>query len=154
MSVSFPVSPKKQEALLQKMLTLGIRESDLEESFVRSSGNGGQNVNKVSTAVRLVHKPSGEEVKCNVYRTQGLNRYKARAILCERLESKTSNLDSNSPGAKRVLKIRKSKEDKARRARKKKERLLQERLQENDLDDSSDEINRIDSIDLTDTTEI
>jgi peptide chain release factor len=134
MSVSFPVSPKKQEALLAKMLTLGIRESDLEESFVRSSGNGGQNVNKVSTAVRLVHKPSGEEIKCNVYRTQGLNRYKARAILCERLESKNSNLDASSPGAKRVLKIRKSKDDKARRARKKKDRLLEEKFKDIDID--------------------
>lgn len=78
---------------------LQIRESDLEESFTRSGGKGGQNVNKVSTAVHIKHKPTGIEVKCSLYRTQGLNRYKARAILCEKVEernSKTSGIISES----------------------------------------------------------
>ena len=88
MSISFPVSPEKQNQLLTRMAKLQIKESDLEESFTRSGGKGGQNVNKVSTAVHLKHKLSGIEVKCSIHRTQGLNRYKARDILCDKLEEK------------------------------------------------------------------
>ena len=90
MAISFPVSPEKQTQLAARMAKLQIKESDLEESFTRSGGKGGQNVNKVSTAVHLKHKPSGIEVKCSIHRTQGLNRYKARAILCDKLEEKNS----------------------------------------------------------------
>lgn len=117
MSLSFPVSPKKLEALRAKMESLGVREADLEESFTRGSGHGGQNINKVSTAVRLVHKPTGEEVKCNVYRTQGLNRYKARAILCEKIDAKTKG--SGSEQSRKIEKIQKAKKDRARKQAKK-----------------------------------
>lgn len=139
MSLSFPVSPKKQEALREKMESLGVREEDLEESFFRSSGNGGQNVNKVSTAVRILHRPSGEEIKCNVYRTQGLNRYKARAILCERIESKTSLDTKATPRGRKILKIQKAKLDKARRAKKKKELLLKEKMEKEKLNEEKKE---------------
>ncbi len=96
---------------------LKIIESDLDESFIRGSGHGGQNINKVSTAVRLFHRPSGEEVKCSIYRTQGLNRYKARAILCERIETKL--LGKNSPSERKILKIQKSKKNKLQKQKKK-----------------------------------
>lgn len=121
MDINFPVSEKKLLALRNKMKELGILESDLDESFTRGSGNGGQNVNKVSTAVRLNHKPSGEEIKCSVYRTQGLNRYKARAILCERIELK--KLGKGSTQGSKISKIQKSKKDKLRKLKKK---LVQE----------------------------
>ncbi len=94
MSISFPVSPEKQNQLLARMIKLQIKESDLEESFTRSGGKGGQNVNKVSTAVHLKHKLSGIEVKCSIHRTQGLNRYKARDILCDKLEEKKNPKES------------------------------------------------------------
>ncbi|TGM59933.1 peptide chain release factor family protein [Leptospira adleri] len=97
MASRFPVSVEKEHKLLELMETLQIKETDLEESFTRSGGKGGQNVNKVSTAVHLKHKPSGIEVKCSLYRTQGLNRYKARAILCEKiLEQKQKSNSSIS----------------------------------------------------------
>ncbi len=81
----FPVSEKKQKELEEKMTLLGIRESDLEEKFIRSSGPGGQNVNKVSTGVYLKHIPTGIEVKWTSERSQGLNRFLARRELVRKI---------------------------------------------------------------------
>ena len=92
------------------MEKLSIKESDLLESFTRSGGKGGQNVNKVSTTVYLKHIPSGEEVKCSIYRTQGLNRYKARSILCDKLENKSN--DSLQKEKRRKIKKQKTKKQK------------------------------------------
>lgn len=69
------------------MARLGVREEDLDESFVRSSGHGGQNVNKTSTCVILRHRPTGIQVKCQTTRHQGQNRSLARWRLLERLEN-------------------------------------------------------------------
>ena len=71
----FPVSPEKEKALNKKLDELGIFEKDIEESFIRSGGKGGQHVNKVETCVQLRHLPTGTEVKCSKARTQGMNRY-------------------------------------------------------------------------------
>ena len=61
---AFPVSPEKESQLAQRMAALGVREADIDETFVRSGGHGGQNVNKVSTCVMLVHRPTQIQVKC------------------------------------------------------------------------------------------
>ena len=71
----------------ERMLALGVRECDLEETFVRYGGHGGQNVNKTSTCVMLVHRPSGVQVKCQETRQQGLNRTLARRLLLDKLEA-------------------------------------------------------------------
>ena len=67
------------------MEELGIFEKDIEEKFVRSSGHGGQNVNKTSTCVYLKHIPTGIEVKCMKDRSQSVNRFLARRELLERI---------------------------------------------------------------------
>jgi len=99
------------------MRMLGIREEDLDESFVRSSGPGGQNVNKTSTAVLLVHRPTGITVKCQEARSQGLNRFLARRLLLDRIEGK--RLGALSAEQQRVEKIRRQKRRRSRRAKEK-----------------------------------
>ena len=111
----YPVSEKKQQGLASQMERLGIREQDLEESFVRSGGPGGQNVNKVSTCVVLKHRPTGLILKCQKERTQAMNRYWARRMLTERLEALI--LGRESENAKRIAKIRRQKRKRSRRAK-------------------------------------
>ncbi len=113
--MSFPVSSQKNEELRRKMEALGIRESDLKESFVRSGGPGGQNVNKVSTCVILKYQPSGLVVKCQQERSQAMNRYRARRILVDRIESQIHGRRSEE--AKRIAKIKRQKRKRSKRAK-------------------------------------
>jgi protein subunit release factor B len=82
----FPVSEEKNRWLQERMETLGIREKDIEEKFIRSSGKGGQKVNKTSTCVYLRHIPTGIEVKWMRERSQSLNRFLARRELVRRIK--------------------------------------------------------------------
>ena len=116
----FPVSQKKNEDLQRAMDRLGIREADLEESFVRSGGPGGQNVNKVSTCVVLKHLPSGMVIKCQRERSQAVNRYFARRTLIERLDAQIHGRQSEE--AKRIAKIKRQKRKRSKRA---KDKMLQ-----------------------------
>ena len=76
-----------EDILTARMRRLGIRDVDLEETFARSSGPGGQNVNKVATAVTLRHRPSGVSVTVQDSRSQAMNRKLARERLLDAIAS-------------------------------------------------------------------
>ncbi len=77
----------ERDSIVERMARLGIRDVDLEETFARSSGPGGQNVNKVATAVTLRHCPSGMSVTVQDSRSQAVNRKLARERLLDAIES-------------------------------------------------------------------
>ncbi len=112
--MDFGVTPKKQEELEARMAKVGLREQDLLEKFIHSSGPGGQRVNKTASCVYLKHLPSGLEVKMQRERQQRLNRYYARKRLCEILEERF--LGAKSPAALKAEKIRKQKQRRRRRS--------------------------------------
>lgn len=115
--MNFGITTKKQAQLKARMANLGLREEDLQETYVRSSGPGGQKVNKTASCVYLKHLPSGMKVKMQKDRSQPANRYYARKRLCELLEEKI--LGDQSPAALRAEKIRKQKQRRQRRAKNK-----------------------------------
>jgi peptide chain release factor len=75
-----------KDSLSERMRRLGIRDVELEENFARASGPGGQNVNKVATAVTLRHRPSGISVTVRDSRSQAQNRKLARERLLDAIE--------------------------------------------------------------------
>ncbi len=79
------LSATSETEFTQRMAALDVREADISESFVRSGGHGGQNVNKSSTCVMLIHLPTGLQVKCQTTRQQGLNRQIARRLLLDKI---------------------------------------------------------------------
>jgi protein subunit release factor B len=112
---AFPVNPEKESQLARRMAALGVRESDIEESFVRSGGHGGQNVNKTSTCVMLLHRPTGLQVKCQATRQQGLNRFLARRLLLDKIEAMKTGFVAAQRAE--IEKIRRQKRKRSRRAK-------------------------------------
>jgi protein subunit release factor B len=120
----FTVSPEKTLELTRRMESLGIREGDLVERFIKGSGSGGQKVNKTSSCVYLLHKPSGIEVKCQRERSQAMNRFLARRELCDRLEERIKGARSA-----RQQEIERIRRQKRRRSRRQREHMLQDKRQ-------------------------
>ena len=113
----FGVSLEKQKELEQRMQKYNIKENDIVEKFVHSSGKGGQNVNKVATCVYLKHLPTGTEIKCQRERNQSINRFLARRILVDKIESQV--LGKLSKEQQRIEKIRRQKRKRSKRAKEK-----------------------------------
>ncbi len=114
----FAVSPEKNRWLTEKMAALGLREEDLEETFVRSTGCGGQHLNKTSTCVQILHRPSGIRVSASRERSQSVNRFLARRELIERIETQHGTVTREQ---KRIEKLRKQKDRRRRRSAEKSE---------------------------------
>jgi len=108
----FAVSEAKNNWLQMKMADLAVREEDIEETFIRSSGSGGQHVNKTSTCVQLRHIPTGISVTASRERSQSLNRFLARRELLERIEAQQG---IKTLEMKRIERLRKQKDRRRRR---------------------------------------
>jgi len=111
--------PKEKESELKKLMRkLKIFNKDFKETFIRSSGPGGQNVNKVSTCVVLKHIPTGIQVKCQEARLQSINRYKARFMLVKKIEKRIHDQHLRDI----------QKREKARRRNRKRPKFLKEKI--------------------------
>ncbi|HRT26950.1 MAG TPA: peptide chain release factor-like protein [Syntrophales bacterium] len=116
------ITPAKERALQERMKRLGISEDDIRETFIRSSGPGGQKVNKTSSGVYLVHLPTGLSVKCQQSRSQAVNRFLARRLLADRIE----RIQKGVVEAER-MRVEKIRRQKKRRSRRAKEKIRQEK---------------------------
>ena len=103
------VGVEELDPLARRMAALGVREEDLEETFTHSGGPGGQNVNKTSTAVVLVHRPSGVQVRCEAERSQARNRIQARELLLDKIEARISQARQARRAAAELLRRQKRK---------------------------------------------
>jgi len=112
-----PVSSEKERAIAARMMELGVAESEFEESFIRSSGPGGQKVNKTSSCVYLVHTPTGLAVKCQRERSQSLNRFLARRLLLDKIELRQKGFVAEAK--EKLEKIRRQKRKRSKRAKEK-----------------------------------
>ena len=125
------ISTEKEAALRKRMKHLGVEESDLEERFIRGSGHGGQKINKTSSCVQILHRPSGIEVRCQQSRSQTVNRHLARQELCDQLEKRRSQLQLSkrrTRAIRRKLAKRPGPGERARLLRSKKNRSEKKRL--------------------------
>jgi protein subunit release factor B len=108
-----------QQDIRVRMHYLNVSEKDVEESFIRASGPGGQNVNKVASCVRLYHRPTGIAVRCQKERAQARNRALAWTLLLDKIEERRESLRR-----RQIQDKEKIRRQKRRRSKKAKEKML------------------------------
>ena len=116
------LSPETLKRIAEKMRLAGVAEEDIEETFLRGGGSGGQKINKTSSCVRLIHKPTGTQVRCQETRSREANRWLARRLLAERLLEAARSEESA-----RIQEAEKERRRKRRRSRRQKARMLEEK---------------------------
>lgn len=121
------------------MARLGIPEDELEESFIRGTGAGGQKINKTSSTVVLRHRPTGIEVRCQKERSQSMNRHRARVELCDRIEERRAA----EKLAERSV-IEKTRRQKRKRPKGVKEKILQTKHRRSETKKSRGRVRRWD----------
>ena len=111
--------PETIQRIQSRMELAELTDADIEETFVRGSGSGGQKINKTSSCVQLKHIPTGTLVRCQETRSREANRWLAREMLAERLlEARESELSERRQEAEKIRR------QKRRRSRRQKERML------------------------------
>ena len=116
------ISPETIEKIKELMAEASVYEEDLEESFILGGGPGGQKTNKTSNVVRLVHEPSGVQVRCAENRSRETNRWIARRMLAETVLEREKGRKSAARQA--AEKIRRQKR---RRSRRQKQKMLDDK---------------------------
>lgn len=111
----FPV--QLPSPLLAKAHSLGLREEDVEERFIRGTGAGGQKINKTASTVQLIHHPTGIEIRMQRHREQSKNRLSAWKLLVLKLEQRLRGAESEIQ--RKIFKLRKQKRRRSKRAQEK-----------------------------------
>ncbi len=119
MADAITLSPETLERIKAKMAIAELSEEDIEESFLRGGGSGGQKINKTSSCVRLLHKPTGTQIRCQETRSREANRMLARRMLAEKLLEARKSAESA-----RIQEAEKIRRQKRRRSRRQKARML------------------------------
>src|SRR5205814_7814699 len=109
---SMPVSPDKVTRLEHRMSALGVRDAEIEARFVRSGGAGGQKVNKSSSCVMLLHRPTGLRVKSQTTRHQAMNRFLPRRLLLDKIERmRKGYVEAERPHIEKVRRQKRKRSD-------------------------------------------
>ncbi|MBR4613253.1 MAG: peptide chain release factor-like protein [Kiritimatiellae bacterium] len=136
MADAIAISAETLEKIRAKMELAGLIEDDIEESFVRGAGSGGQKINKTSSCVRLLHKPTGEMVKCQETRSREANRWLARRALAERLLERAQSAESE-----RIQAAEKIRRQKRRRSRRQRAKMLADKRRHSEKKNARAKVN-------------
>ena len=106
-----------EASLRARFVSLGVQPDEVEEQFIRGAGAGGQKINKTSSTVRLKHRPTGVEVRCQRERNQSVNRLLAWVELAEKLEERRRESANQARGARELARRQKRQKSRGQKAR-------------------------------------
>ena len=106
-----------EASLRARFVSLGVQPDEVEEQFIRGAGAGGKKINKTSSTVRLKHRPTGVEVRCQRERNQSVNRLLAWVELAEKLEERRRESANQARGARELARRQKRQKSRGQKAR-------------------------------------